>query len=215
MFLLAGCTTTTPTQPTDDAWLLLTTPALEQQQWDLWETTQDTLLDAVSLTTKTLIPSQSSLQWEGKRVLYSYTWLVDFKEWMLQLIDNRPVGGEFVIDMTAISVANGSENLLNHIRGDDFFAVEQFPEAKISITKVQPTPDPLRFDMVADMTIKGITNPVTFTAQFNQAFTAATTQFTIDRTLWDVKFGSVNFFEGLGDKVIANEIPFAISVVLE
>jgi len=211
--LLSWCTTTTPT--TDEAERGQRTTGDVEKTVGEEETITQPTNDSDGVDLKTLIPNQSQLKWEGKRVLYTYNWLVDFKWWTLLFEKWRPVGGEFVIDMTAMSVANWSDWLLKHLSGEDFFAVEQYPEAKLFITKVTATDNPLRFDMTADMTIKGITNPVAFTATFNEDFTAATTQLTINRTLWNITFGSSNFFQSLWDKAIADEIPFAISVVLE
>jgi polyisoprenoid-binding protein YceI len=210
--LLAWCTT--PTSSIDeipsvqqDETKTISTGDAEQQvgESDLSNTNE----------IKTLIPSQSQLQWAGKRVLYTYTWLVDFKWGTLIFNNGLPVWGEFVIDMTAMSIANWSDWVLKHLSGEDFFAVDQYPEAKLVITSVKPTDNALRFDMTADMTIKGITNPVTFTATFDEDLTSATTQLTINRTLWDITFGSSNFFQGLWDKAISDEIPFEVSLELE
>jgi hypothetical protein len=43
----------------------------------------------------------------------------------------------------------------------------------------------------------------------------ATAKITIDRTKWDIKYGSDKFFEDLADKAIKDEIEFDVTVVLE
>jgi polyisoprenoid-binding protein YceI len=70
------------------------------------------------------------------------------------------------------------------------------------------------YNLTADLTIKGITKSITFPATFKMVGNKfeGVAKITIDRTLWDIKYGSSNFFEGLGDKAIKNEIE--LSVVL-
>ena len=157
----------------------------------------------------------SQLVWEGRRVLYSYTGTVDFAEWHVRMDNGALVWGRFVLDMTTIALANGPEQLRQHLSSDDFFAVETYPEAILEITTVEPLESETEFDVIADLTIRGITHPVGFVASFDEDMRSATTSLEIDRTLWDVRFGSSNFFQWLGDRVISNTIPFDILIVLE
>lgn len=157
----------------------------------------------------------SQLVWEGRRVLYSYTGTVDFAEWYVRIDNGALVWGRFVLDMTTITLANGPDQVRQHLSSDDFFAVETYPEAILEITTVEPLESATEFDVIADLTIRGITHPVGFVASFDEDMRSATTSLEIDRTLWDVRFGSSNFFQWLGDRVISNTIPFDILIVLE
>jgi polyisoprenoid-binding protein YceI len=112
--------------------------------------------------------------------------------------------------------AEYNKKLLNHLKSDDFFNVEKFPTAVLKIKNAKsvegftgPT-----YEITADLTIKGKTNEVKFPAmiQTKDGKTTATANITIDRTKWDIKYGSGKFFTGLGDKVINDE--FKLDVAL-
>ena len=62
------------------------------------------------------------------------------------------------------------------------------------------------------MTIKDITNRITFEANINVKGKSylADSNLKIDRTKWDIKYKSGNFFTDLGDKAILDDIEFDI-----
>ena len=67
------------------------------------------------------------------------------------------------------------------------------------------------------MTIKGITNPVTFNAdiKINRNSYTAIAKIIIDRTKWGVEYKSGNIFKDLGDKIIYDDMQFDIFLVSE
>lgn len=62
--------------------------------------------------------------------------------------------------------------------------------------------------MIGTLTLKGITEEVSFPAfiSVKKNKLVANGKLTLDRTKWDIKYGSGSFFEGLGDKVIYDDI---------
>lgn len=117
--------------------------------------------------------------------------------------------------MTELKENNNNKKLMDHLKNEDFFDVVNHPTATLTFTNALPTANPREFLITADLTIKGITNPVEFTAQFNEDMTAAQTTFDIDRTLWNIRYGSPSFFNDLGDNAISNTISFTVSVSFE
>ena len=171
--------------------------------------------ESVALNTE-----KSSLQWTGKKVLGQHTGKVKIQSGTLSTNNGVLTGGEFTIDMTTITCedladADYNKKLIGHLNSMDFFNVKEFPAANLKITKVlKVTKVPNTYNLTGDLTIKGITKSITFPATFKTAgkgFVGNAT-FTIDRTLWDVRYGSSNFFEGLGDKAIRNEIEFKVNL---
>lgn len=167
-----------------------------------------------------LNPEKSSIQWTGKKVLGQHTGKVKIQSGTFSTNKGVLTGGEFTIDMTTITCedladADYNKKLIGHLNSADFFNVKEFPAANLKITKVlKATKVPNSYTLTGDLTIKGITNSITFPATFKAAgkgFEGNAT-FTIDRTLWDVRYGSSNFFEGLGDKAIRNEIEFKVNL---
>ena len=90
-------------------------------------------------------------------------------------LENNKISGEVVIDMLSLSNIDLSEGpgerLVGHLRSPDFFNVERFPTAKLSIQEsriVEKLGDG-SYKMIINglITIKGQTNPVSFEAKVN------------------------------------------------
>jgi polyisoprenoid-binding protein YceI len=110
--------------------------------------------------------SISELKWKGKEITTKehYGSLV-FKSRYLTLKNNKPIGGKFVVDMTSLKnedlPADYCGKLKEHLKSDDFFLVNKFPEAYFEIKKSTKKSD-ANFDVNEELTIKGITYPVSF-----------------------------------------------------
>jgi polyisoprenoid-binding protein YceI len=156
----------------------------------------------------------SVLTWHGSRVIASdHTGLVSVKSGNLEVIDAKLVGGEFVMDLTTITSDEGIDRLVTHLKSADFFNVDTYPEAKLVINSV--TPGPSAYSIAADLTIKDVTAPIVFNADLSQVgeTMSASAEFTIDRTIWNIRYDSGQFFQDLGDKAIKDDITFGVSLV--
>ena len=156
----------------------------------------------------------SVLGWSASRVVgNSHTGEVRFKSGEAAVSEEGEVlGADFVIDMTTISESNNSP-VVNHIKSDDFFSVETYPEAKIMVKEVVLGEDGGYF-VRGDLTIKDITNEIVFPATIVQenGVWDAQANFAIDRTLWDIRYDSIKFFSDLADKAIKDEIIFNLNI---
>jgi len=164
---------------------------------------------------KAIDTKKSTIKWVGKKVTGSHDGTVDFKSGTLALKGGKLNGGTFTIDMTSIAVTDlqagkGKEKLEGHLKADDFFATDKFATAKVDFKTVQAKPNNV-YTVTADLTVKGKTAPVTFDLTLGK--NTATTTFKIDRTKYDVKYGSKSFFEGLGDNVIYDEFDVTVNLV--
>jgi len=160
----------------------------------------------------------STIVWTAKKVTGKHNGTVTIKEGHLDINDGVLTGGSFVIDMTSITVTDlqggGKAKLEGHLKSDDFFSVETFPTATLVITEAQAKGDG-NYDIKADLTIKGITNPIQFSAVVKPEgnLIKATADIKVDRTLYDVRYGSGKFFSNLGDNMINDEFELAVSLV--
>jgi len=161
----------------------------------------------------------SSLKWLGERIVgSSHSGSVDIKSGNFIVEDNKISSGEFILDMTSISDSEGSERLEDHLKSEDFFMVSEYPEAKLRINSSNMlssnSNEEIVLEMKADLIIKGIANPVEFTTTLKEEndILLASSEFSIDRTKWDIKYDSGNFFEDLGDRAIKDQIYFNIIV---
>ncbi len=158
----------------------------------------------------------STVKWVGSKVASSHEGNIEIQKGFLSLDHGTLVGGEFSIDMNSISCTDiesekKNKYLVDHLKDEDFFNVEAFPLAIINITKAVRGEGNI-YEIVADLTIKGITNSITFQADvnINGSNYSAKSKITIDRTKWDIKYGSGSFFEDLGNKMILDEISFDV-----
>jgi len=104
---------------------------------------------------------------------------------------------------------------IDHLKSEDFFSVTRFPTSSFIITKVEPK-SATEYLILGDLTIKGKTNPTTFTAKLNAVNnqTVAEAMLVFDRSKYDVKFGSQSFFENLGDKLVYDDVDMNVKLVL-
>jgi polyisoprenoid-binding protein YceI len=95
-----------------------------------------------------------------------------------------------------------------------FFAVEKFGKANFNITSVQSTGSGT-YDVKGKLTIKGITNEISFPATVKQEGNKviANAKIIVDRTKYDIKFRSKSFFENLGDKTIYDDFELNVQLV--
>ena len=165
--------------------------------------------------------SKSLVDWIGRKVTGAHNGTIAIKEGHIVLSDGTLTEGRFVIDTRSIIILDVTDPATNaqfagHLASDDFFSSEQYPEAVFQTTRVA-----LRghdaYHITGNLTIKGITHPVTFDAQLNisSPVVRATGKITIDRTLYGIKFRSGNFFKDLGDTLIYNEFDLHINLIAE
>jgi polyisoprenoid-binding protein YceI len=176
---------------------------------------------ASGLVDKTIkVDAQNSkIVWQAKKVTGAHDGNVPLNNGTLILDGNKLKGGSFVLDVKNLTVTDVKDENMNgkltgHLKNDDFFAVDKHPEAKFVITSVSPKSGN-QFDVVGNLTIKGITEeikfPATVTADAKKV--TATAKITVDRTKYGIKFRSSNFFENLGDKAISNDFVLDVNLV--
>ena len=158
----------------------------------------------------------STVKWKGSKISSSHEGTVNILKGTLNIDHGALVGGQFSIDMnsiknTDIESEEYSAKLEGHLKNKDFFDVEQFPTATITIINAVKGKEN-NYTIVANLTIKGITHPISFDANVNVNGInfLATANIKIDRTKWDVTYNSGNFFENLGDYLIKDEIEFDV-----
>lgn len=148
----------------------------------------------------------SQVVWKGYKVTGSHEGTILLKSGSLSFEKNVLIGGEFEIDMTTINTTDldgeYKGKLEGHLKSDDFFGVENFPSATLVFTSVAPKGENL-YNVTGDLTIKGKTNPITF--EISIIGNKATASLKIDRTKYDIKYGSASFFDDLKDKAIYDE----------
>ena len=159
--------------------------------------------------------AKSKINWVGKKITGQHSGTLAFQSGTLIFKKDQLVGGNFTVDMNSITVTDikageGKEKLEGHLKAEDFFGTEKHPTSTLVIKTIGKQSNNI-YAVTADLTIKGITNSVKFKITVNKDNTA-NASLVVDRTKYDVKYGSKSFFEGLGDNVISDDFELAIDL---
>lgn len=197
-------TTTTDTTPTP-------TPVMEDGAGGP-PTTRGSYIDG----TYALDIDTSSVAWVGSKTLvknYEDKGTLAFSAGSVVVSNGNITDGKFTIDMNSFAVTStgkGSDNdkLEGHLKSEDFFEVATYPTATVEINNV------VNGIVSADVTIKGVTKTISFPATIAQDGMALTgsAAITIDRTLWDIQYGSTKFFGDLGNNVIDDKVTLLLTL---
>ena len=158
--------------------------------------------------------ADSRLAWQAAKVTAKHTGTVSIKSGAVQVADNKLTGASFVIDMTSITSDEGIDGLVKHLSSADFFDAAAYPEAKLTVTAVKAGAKDGEYAVTGDLTIKNITAAIDFTARVSAdaGGLKAEANLDIDRTKWEIKYGSGKFFQNLGDKMIDDDIKFSVII---
>ena len=168
---------------------------------------------------------KSSVRWAGY-YLFSFgehNGTINLKKGELVMTNDQLTGGSFEIDMNSIknldmAADDGGNDLVNHLKSDDFFATEKFPAALFEITKVEPIKDARadqpNVDITGTLTLKGVKNTLKFPATVKQNGTmlSAKARFKFDRTKWNVQYNSGKIFSDVGDSAISDAIGMELTI---
>jgi polyisoprenoid-binding protein YceI len=174
-------------------------------------TTAPTLADG----TMRVDTSASEVEWNGTLVgVYTHSGNVDLSSGTITIQDGKISGGNFVVDLNSISPTDDNFNpeedktpakLTGHLKSNDFFNVEQYPNATFEITGSEGD------QVMGNLTIRGITHPetvqnVSVSDQNGQAVISG--ELTFDRNKYDVAFK-----HPMQDMVISDDVKMDVKLV--
>lgn len=159
---------------------------------------------------------KSKLLWLGEKVTGQHTGTIKLQSGWLVWQDNKIISGEFNIDMTTLKDSEKNARLETHLKSDDFFGVEKFPVSKLVITGSTPF-DKGNGVVSGTLTIKGVTNPIEFKSSVQKKDDGVWfyTNIIVDRTKFNVRYGSGTFFDNLGDKTIYDEFKLKVNLLVK
>lgn len=134
----------------------------------------------------------------------------EFTELEAQLADGRLTGA-----VSVASIAVKDENLAAHLQGPDFFDAEQHPQVTFASDRLDIDGD--RVTLTGELTMKGVTKPVTATGTLNgptEDFMGNTRlglslEATVDRTAYGVSW---NAPLPKGGDALGNEVTIAVEL---
>jgi polyisoprenoid-binding protein YceI len=168
-------------------------------------------------------PASTKVEWIGKKVAGPHNGFVAVKSGSVSTTKDGTISaGTVVVDMNSITNADISDKewnqkLVGHLKAPDFFDVEKFPEATLVIKSSTKTDKGL--DVTGDITIRGVTQPVKFTAtevKVGAGTYSAKASINVDRTKHGIVYnagkGDSSLMKSLGDKLIYDE--FTLNITL-
>ena len=165
-----------------------------------------------------LATAQSEIAWTGRKVTGAHNGTISIKDGYLAFENDQLVGGQFIIDTTSIRILDITDPSTNaqfagHLASDDFFSSASFPTARFDIFSAKQKSANL-YEINGNLTIKGITHPLNFDATIvaDGETVTASGKIVVDRTLYNMKFRSGNFFLNLGDTLIYNDFDLNVHI---
>lgn len=154
----------------------------------------------------------SKVTWKAYKVTGSHAGTVNLQSGALTFEKDKLSGGEFVVSMTSLvttdDLGDSKAKLEGHLKSDDFFGVATHPTAKLVFTEVNAS-GKNSYEITGDLTIKGITKTITFDVSVYGSKATATLK--VDRTNYDVKYGST-LFGAAADKAIYDEFDLVVDL---
>ena len=164
---------------------------------------------------------ESKAEWTGNKTLikdYYDSGSIMIKSGSLTVAENKITVGEIIFDMASIAATktgrgDGEDMLSTHLKSADFFDVVKYPEAKFVVKEMYYAVD--TWMLSGDLTMKATTSPISMpvTVAMENGNLVLTGEASVDRTIWNVRYGSGKFFTGLGDKIINDIFTLKFKVV--
>jgi polyisoprenoid-binding protein YceI len=167
---------------------------------------------------------RSVIFWIGRNANSKHVGTLKLSKGQVSVTENN-VAGRFEIDMTSIKNRDLEGDplqpvLISHLMSDDFFFVKLFPKASFSIQSARPMKSPTlslpNFLVEGSLELRGVRADLVFPATLGRLADgsfAAEAHFDIDRTRWNVLYGSSRFFEHLGMHLVYDLISLEIRLV--
>jgi polyisoprenoid-binding protein YceI len=162
--------------------------------------------------------AESNVNWIGKKVTGAHNGAITIKEGQISFNNGALSGGNVVIDTTSIIILDVTDPATNaqfagHLASDDFFSIEKYPTAHLEIITVTKLTN-ISYHVDGNLTIKGITHAIGFDVEVATKGNTlhVSGKILIDRTRYNMKFRSGNFFKDLGDTLIYNEFELHVNI---
>ena len=168
----------------------------------------------LSADTLSVDKNSAQIRWIGKKVTGEHDGSIDISSGWVIIDNNTIINGNIILDMktiTSLDIESPEyrKKLDDHLKNEDFFHVDSFPFSRLKFSENQSfiISDTTVNIFSAELTIRGITHKIHFPGLVSNTGDSYHTkgELNIDRTLFDVRYGSGKFFDDLGDRMIYDE----------
>lgn len=168
----------------------------------------------------TINKADAKLHWLGTKVVGEHSGNISISKAHLIMNKGQISGGEIVVDMNSITCTDmqgeWADKLVAHLKDDDFFGSESHPTSTFKINDLKMN-SRTEYMASGDLTIKGITHPIEFPVVITNdgKGTMVSGKAMVDRTLYEIRYGSSSFFDNLGDKAINNLFELSFELIVK
>jgi len=160
-------------------------------------------------------PSHSTVEFVGRHMISKVRGRFTEFSGTVQVAE-RPEDSSVEVEVAAGSITTHFEQRDQHLKSGDFFELETYPTFTFRSTGVRVTGD-TTFELQGDLTIKGITNPVTLRGEYlgwgpdmeGRPMFAASARTTVNREDWDMTW---NVAVETGGMLVSKKIDIEIEV---
>jgi polyisoprenoid-binding protein YceI len=169
---------------------------------------------------------RSAVEWIGRNINNRHYGRIAISGGEVVMASGRPVSGSFVIDMNTITNLDlqdeGWRGMLHrHLKSEDFFDVKRYPTAIFEVRGAAPIegtmPGAPNMEIAGSLTIRETTRSICFPAIIapqDDGSIKAQAALDLDRTLWNVCYGSGKLYERLGMHLVNDLISIELFIVV-
>ncbi len=162
---------------------------------------------------------QSKIRWTGRKVTGNHVGFLQTGSGYIKLEEDKLVNGRISIDMNSLTCTDikdekNNAKLVRHLKNPDFFSADSFPTSTFEIQEATSS-EGSAFLIKGILTIKGISKPYEFRVNLEKKATdiIVSGKITVDRTLFNIRYKSSSFFDGLGDRMIYDDFDLDLYLV--
>ncbi len=162
---------------------------------------------------------KSEIKWIGKKVTGQHNGTIKLASGDVLVNGKTLAGGTIVVDMKTLEstdlTGDSKGKLEGHLKADDFFGTDKYPTATFTATKITPA-GAGKANVTGNLVIKGKSSAITFPATYTvngNTVTVNAPEVKVNRTVYDIKYGSKSFFASIGDKAIDDDFFLNINLV--
>lgn len=168
---------------------------------------------------------KSVVEWSGRNINNRHHGRVAISGGEIVVTNGRPASGHFVLDMNSITNLDLQDEgwrgmLQRHLKSEDFFDVERYPRATFELCGAAlisgATPGTPNAELAGLLTIKETARSICFPAMIApqaDGTLKAQAALDLDRTLWNVSYGSGKLYERLGMHLVNDLISIELFIV--
>jgi len=165
----------------------------------------------------------SKLEWFAEKLTGKHNGTIDFSGGEIRN-NHGQFSGSVDADMSTIKDLDLKDEtykakLEGHLKSADFFDAVKYPKSTFVITSISPIanakPGEATHKVKGNLTIKDKTNEIAFDAVVSMEpdKIICTGTAVVDRSKFDVRYGSKSFFPDIGDKIIYDEFKLKFNLV--